>query len=68
MEVCLRLSLLSGEKTAINMENLRPLYEVILLLGVTFRIEIHDRRLIILVSISGVFVLDSRFRSHASPL
>jgi len=40
MEVCLRLSLLSGEKTTINMENLRPAYEVILLLGVTFRTEI----------------------------
>lgn len=50
------------------MKNLRPLYEVILLLGVTFRIEIRDRMLIILVSVSGIFALDSRFRSRASPL
>jgi len=62
------MEVLSGEKTAINMENLRPVYEVIVLLGVTFRIAIRHRLLIILDSVSGVFVLDSRFRSLSSPL
>jgi len=68
MDVCLRLSLSSGERAATNMENLRPVYEIILLLGVTFGIEIRDRLLIILASVSGVFVLDSRFRSRVSQL
>jgi len=61
MEVCLYLSLLSGERTATNMENLRPVYEITLFLGVTFGIEISDRLLIILVSVSGVFVWIPRF-------
>jgi hypothetical protein len=56
MEVFLVPSLLSSERAAINIESLRPFYQVILLLGVAFKIEICNRLLNILSSVSGVFV------------
>jgi hypothetical protein len=55
MEVFLVPSLLFSERAAINIESLRPFYEVTLLLGVAFRIEICCLLLNILSSVPGVF-------------